>query len=291
MKPAPFEYFDPDSVEEALALLEQHGDDAKILAGGQSLVPPMNMRLAKPRVIVDINRIRSLDYLREGEDGSLRIGALTRHATIERSEWVARRWPLLSEAVKHIGHMQIRFRGTVGGSIAHADPAAALPGVLAALGGEVVARGPGGERTIPAGEFFISYLTTSLEPTEMVVEVRLPPVPAGAGHAFMEIARRHGDFALVGVAALLSLDGNGRVGWARLALIGAGPTPIRAESAERVLVGQPPSEELFRAAGQAVTREVDPTSDIHASAEYRREVAGVLVRRALGRALERAAKG
>ena len=285
MKPAAFEYFAPTTVEEAVGLLAEHGEQAKVLAGGQSLVPLMNMRLARPAVIVDINRIRSLDYIRT-ESGGVRIGALTRQRAAERSPHVAERCPLLRDALRWVGHAQIRNRGTIGGSIAHADPAAELTAVLAALGGEVAVRGPRGLRVIAAPDLFVTYLTTSLDPRELLVEVRFPALPARAGWSWMEIARRHGDFALAGVGVVLAERG-GVIAEARLGLTGVGPTPVRAGEAERVLVGRSPSEALWEEAAEAVREAIEPEGDIHASSEYRRHVAGVLIRRALGSALSR----
>jgi len=286
VKPAVFEYFSPETVEEAVALLGEHGDDAKVLAGGQSLVPLMNMRLARPAVVVDINRIETLAYIRE-EDWGLRFGALARQRAAERSPLVAARCALLRDALRLVGHVQIRNRGTIGGSIAHADPAAELTAVLAALDGEVTARGPQGDRVIAARELFVTYLTTSLDPRELLVEVRIPALPQGAGWSWMEIARRHGDFALAGVGTVLVLR-RGTIADARIGLIGVGPTPVRAIAAERVLIGQAPSEALWEAAAEAVRGAVSPDGDIHASAEYRRHVSGVLVQRALRESLSRA---
>jgi CO/xanthine dehydrogenase FAD-binding subunit len=285
VKPAVFEYFSPQTAEEAVALLGEYGDDAKVLAGGQSLVPLMNMRLARPAVVVDINRIESLAYIRD-EDGGLRFGALTRQRAAERSPLVAARCPLLRDALRLVGHVQIRNRGTIGGSIAHADPAAELTAVLAALDGEVTARGPQGDRVISARELFVTYLTTSLEPRELLVEARFPAPPHGAGWSWMEVARRHGDFALAGVGTVLVLR-RGMIADARIGLIGVGPTPVRAAEAERGLIGQSPSEALWEAAAEAVRGAVSPDGDIHASAEYRRHVAGVLAQRALRESLSR----
>jgi carbon-monoxide dehydrogenase medium subunit len=285
VKPAAFDYHAPETVEEAVALLGAHGDRAKVLAGGQSLVPMMNMRLARPEVVVDINRIRPLDYVRE-RDGVLAIGALCRQRTAERSRVVARRCPLLGEALALVGHAQIRNRGTVVGSLAHADPAAELCAVLAALGGAVTAVGPQASRAIPASDLFVSYLTTSLDPRELVTEARFPALPAGAGWAWKEISRRHGDFALAGVGVVLAVRG-GAIRDARIALIGVGATPVRAVRAERSLHGAAPSDKVWEGAEEAVRAEVDPDGDIHASAEYRRHVAGVLTRRALAEAASR----
>ena len=286
MKPAVFEYFSPKTAEEATDLLAEHGDDAKVLAGGQSLVPLMNMRLARPAIVVDINRIETLAYIRE-ENGLLRLGALTRQRAAERSSLVAARCPLLRDALRLVGHIQIRNRGTIGGSIAHADPAAELTAVLTALDGEVRARGPRGDRVIAAADLFVTYLTTSLEPRDLLVEVCIPALPQGAGWSWMEIARRHGDFALAGVGIVLVLR-RGALAEARIALTGVGPTPVRATAAERLLVGQAPSEALWEAAAEAVRDAVSPDGDIHASAEYRRHVAGVLTQRALRESLSRA---
>ena len=285
MKPAPFEYLAPRTAEEAVDLLAEHGERAKVLAGGQSLVPLMNMRLARPAVIVDINRIRSLDYI-VADDGVLRIGALTRQRTAERSPVVAEHCPLLRDALRLVGHAQIRNRGTVGGSIAHSDPAAELTAVLAALGGEVMVRGPQGTRVIPAPDLFVTYLTTSIDARELLVEVRFPTLPNGAGWSWMEIARRHGDFALAGVGVVLAVR-DGVISDARIALTGVGATPVRARDAERRLVGHTPSDAVWEDAAAAVRAAVEPDGDIHASAEYRQHIAGVLTRRALGEALSR----
>jgi CO/xanthine dehydrogenase FAD-binding subunit len=247
----------------------------------------MNFRLARPSDLVDLNRVAELSYLRE-EGGQLCIGAMTRQRDVERSPAVARGWPLLSGAIRYIGHVQIRNRGTVGGSLAHADPAAELPAVVAALDGELVIRGQGGARTVPASEFFLSYYTTALDPAELLIEVRVPPVPPRTGWAFQEVSRRHGDFALVGVAALLTVDEGGVIRRARLAFTGAAPTPLRPHAAETMLVGERPGEELFRAAAERASEDLDPHDDIHATADYRRQVGGVLARRALLEVADRA---
>jgi carbon-monoxide dehydrogenase medium subunit len=287
MKPAPFAYFAPATVDEALALLARHGGDAKPLAGGQSLIPAMNFRLARPAVLVDLNRIGELAYVRA--DSGVSIGAMTRQRAVERSDVVARSAPLLAEAMPSIAHPQIRNRGTVGGSIAHADPSAELPAVMLALEARFRAKSATGERSIPVGEFFKGMLETALEPGELLVEIAVPPLPARSGTAFLEMARRHGDYALVGVAAVVTLDPRGRCKTARLSMLSVGDGPVRATEAEKVLAGQTPSEELLRAAADAAaTRDVDPPSDIHASAAYRRQLVAVLTRRALARAFERA---
>jgi len=290
MKPAPFDYFSPATVEEALALLDEHGGDAKPLAGGQSLIPAMNFRLARPAVLVDLNRIAELAYVRAAP-GGVAIGAMTRQRAVERSDDVARAAPLLGEAMPSIAHPQIRNRGTMGGSIAHADPSAELPAVMLALDAQFRAKSATGERSIPAGEFFKGMLETALAPGELLVEIAVPRLPASSGTAFLEMARRHGDYALVGVAAIVTLDPRGRCQEAKLSLLSVGDGPVLATEAGKVLAGQSPSEELLRAAGDAAaTRDVDPPSDIHASAAYRRQLVAVLTRRALGRAFERAGR-
>lgn len=286
MKPARFEYFCPRTVEEATGLLARYGDEAKVLAGGQSLVPLMNMRLARPAIVIDINRIDALAYLRE-EDGALRVGALTRQRAAERSPVVAQRCPILRDALRLVGHAQIRNRGTIGGSVAHADPAAELTAILLAVGGEVTARSAKGTRTVAAADLFVTYLTTSLDARELITEVRIPVMRRGAGWSWMEISRRHGDFALAGVGVVLGLRG-GAIAEARIGLTGVAPTPVRASDAERLLVGQRPSGPLWEAAAAAVRAAVTPDGDIHASGEYRKHVAGVLTRRALAEAHSRA---
>ncbi len=291
MKPAPFDYFTPATLDEALALLAEHGGEAKPLAGGQSLIPAMNFRLARPAVLVDLNGISELAYVRP-ESGGVAVGAMTRQRVVERSEVVARAAPLLAEALPSIAHPQIRNRGTVGGSIAHADPSAELPAVMLALDARFRAQGSTGERSIPAAEFFKGMLETALEPGELLVEIAVPPLPASTGTAFLEVARRHGDYAMVGVAVIVTLDPRGRCKQARISLLSVGDGPVLATEAGKVLAGQTPSADLLRAAGNtAATHDIDPPSDIHATAAYRRRLAAVLTRRALGRAFERAGKG
>ena len=290
MKPAPFAYHRPATLDEALALLAEHGGEAKPLAGGQSLIPAMNFRLARPAVLVDLNRVAELGYVRAGRDG-LQIGAMTRQRAVERSDAVRSAAPLLAEAMPFIAHPQIRNRGTVGGSLAHADPAAELPAVMLALEARFRARGPQGERWIPAGEFFTGILETALGPDELLLEVAVPKSPARTGYAFAELARRRGDYALVGVAARVTLDRRGRCQAARITLFSVGDGPVLAAAAAAMLDGQEPSPEAMRAAADAAAqRDIDPPSDIHASAAYRRRLAAVLTRRALARAVERAAQ-
>ncbi len=283
MKPPKFDYHAPTTVEQALELLGRYGGDAKILAGGQSLMPLLNFRLSRPAALVDLNRIPSLAYVRE-QNGQVRFGAMTRQRTIEFSPVVQARVPLLREATKLVGHLPIRTRGTIGGSIAHADPSAEYPTVLTALEGEVVARGPKGERVVKAHDLFQTYLTTSLAPEEILVEVRLPAMPAGAGYAFEEFARRHGDFAIVGIACVVVRDGQ-RCTLARLATSGAGPVPVRLRAAEEILERDGLSDAAIEAAARRASELVSPDADIHASADYRRHLTGVLTKRALTRAL------
>lgn len=287
MKPAKFDYYDPTSLEEALALLQQHGDDAKLLAGGQSLIPMLNMRLARPPVLIDLNRVEGLAYINLDDD-HLAIGAMTRHAEVERSPLVAAHQPLLTEVMDHIGHSQIRNRGTIGGSLVHADPSAELPAVMVALEAQLKAIGPRGERWIAAEDFFLMYFTTTLKADEILTAVRVPTLPPRTGYAFLEEARRHGDFALAGVACTLTLADDGTIADCRLGLTGVGMTPVRAREAEDAVKGQLPDAHTFMKAGEAVTGAIMPEGDVHATAEYRQHLAGVLTQRALVRALERA---
>ena len=284
MKPAPFEYAAPRALDEAVAELARHGDDGKVLAGGQSLVPMLNFRLARPRVVVDINRVPGLDALTES-DGTLRVGALVRQRRLER--WAAGRSALLATAMAHIGHAAIRNRGTVTGSVVHADPAAELPALLLALDGALVARSPRGEREIAAAELFQGPLTTSLGPDEIATETRFTLPAATEGWGFHEMARRHGDFALVGAIAVVGLRA-GRLERVRAALFGAGPTPVRLAALEHALLGQPPAAATLRATAESATRALDTAADIHATAKYRRMVAATLMTRALADAVGRA---
>jgi carbon-monoxide dehydrogenase medium subunit/6-hydroxypseudooxynicotine dehydrogenase subunit alpha len=287
VKPPPFEYDDPRSLDEALGLLAEHGDAAKVLAGGQSLVPLLNFRLARPDRLVDINGVSELDYIRF-ENGTLRIGALTRHSALERSADVSERVPLLTEAVRLVGHVQIRNRGTVGGSVAHADPAAELPVAFATLGARFHARSQTGERSFDADELFRTHLTTSLRADELLTAIEVPVPPAGTGYAFVEFARRHGDFALGGAAVLVGLGVDGRCESAAISLLAAAPTPLRRPDAEDWLAGRELDEETAQAAARMCIDDVEPTGDIHGSSEYRRSLAEVMVRRALLQAAKRA---
>ncbi len=290
MKPAPFDYAAPASLAEAASLLAAADGEAKILAGGQSLMPLLNMRLARPRLLVDIARVPALDYVRE-ENGAIAVGAMTRQRTLERSPLATRATPLLHEAMLHIAHPQNRNQGTVCGSLAHADPAAELPAVALTLDATFRVVGPNGAREIAARDFFVTYLTTSMETTEVLAEVRFPAQPARTGWAFEEVARRHGDFAMCGVTTTVTLDAGGTCSAARVVLFGVGSTPIRASAAEAALVGARASDKLFSAAAARVNDAIDePLSDVHATAEYRRHVAQALTARALPQAFARAAR-
>ena len=286
MKPPPFEYHVAGSIEEAVALLAQYGEDAKVLAGGQSLVPLLALRLARPEHVIDINRVEALASV--SDRGGLCLGALVRQRVVERSETAAAANPLLNAAVRFIGHGAIRNRGTIGGSIAHADPAAELPAVLLAIDGEVEATSQRGTRRMGASEFFRGYLMTALEPDELVTLVRFPPWAAGAGWSFQEFSRRSGDFAIAGVAAALGLDGNGAIADVRIALSGMSDTPVRAAKAEAALAGQAPSDEAWAAGSADAVAGLEPPSDLHGSAAYRRHLAAALIQRALREAHQRA---
>lgn len=283
MKPAAFSYHAPQSLDEALALLALHGDEGKLLAGGQSLVPAMNFRLARPAVLIDINRIASLDFL-SGEDGWLRIGALIRHVAFEQPVAAGPLGALLPRVARDVAHLPIRVRGTFAGSLAHADPAAEWSLVAATLGAEIVAQSSAGERTLAAAGFFRTAFTTALRPDELITEVRLPLL----GHAwrcgFMEFSRRRGDFALAMALAALRFEG-GRIIEARIGVGGAEHRPRRIEAAEQILLGETPGPEVLVEAGAAVAAALQPVEDIHASAEYRRDLAQVMTRRALADAL------
>jgi CO/xanthine dehydrogenase FAD-binding subunit len=285
VKPAPFEYYQPKTLSEALDLLANFGDTAKPLAGGQSLVPMMNMRLARPAHLVDLNGLRELDYLKV-EHGELRIGAMTRQRALEQSRIVAEGWPLLRDATRYIGHVQIRNRGSVGGSLAHAYPSAELPVAMMALNATFVLQSVQGERTLAADDFFVDVMTTALKPGELLVEIRVPQTAAGTGWSFQEVSRRHGDFALMGVAGLIALKDDGKIDKAKVVFTGIIPVVARATAS---LIGQKPDSPRFTDVASAAADELDPESDIHASSEYRREVGNALARRVLQEAAMRAA--
>ena len=292
MKPAPFNYYAPTTADETLARLAEHGWDAKILAGGQSLIPMMNFRLAQPAVLVDINPVAELAYIQSARDGGLRIGAMTRQAQIERDPLVAQAAPMVHTAMPKIAYPAIRSRGTIGGTIAHADPSAELVAASVALGAKFVIRSKQGERVVPADEFFIGLFTTVLEPDELLVEVRLPPMPRHSGWSFLEVARRHHDFALVGVAAVVTME-DGTCDSAKLVYFSVGDGPVEAQQACAVLQGQAPTPDAIKEAAEvAGTTDIpEPNSDINASTDYRRHLIKVLGSRALTEAFERARGG
>lgn len=287
MKPPPFIYHAPNTLQEALTLLAEHGDDAKPLAGGQSLVPAMNFRLAQPTILIDLNRINSLFGIREENNHTLHIGAMTRQKTVEQSALVATHAPLLAETMPHIAHPQIRNRGTFGGSLAHADPAAELPAIALALNMQMRAQSVHGERWIAADDFFLGLFETSLETDELLTEICIPPLPPRTGTAFDEIARRHGDYAMAGVATVVTLAEDGTIADSKLVFFSIDDAPIETPSATALLQGEHPTPELFRAAAEAVGDDIDPISDIHATSEYRCHLAKVLTRRTLARAVAR----
>ena len=289
MKPAPFEYYAPRTVDEALSHLAEHGYDAKVLAGGQSLIPMMNFRLAQPSILIDLNNIAALSSIGVGENGDITIGAMTRHSQVEHDPLVAKYAPLVFETMPHIATSQVRNRGTFGGSIAHADPSAELVAVSVALDGRFHLRSQSGERWVPAKEFFLGMFATLLEPDELLVEALMPSQPPRSGSALLELARRSHDFALVGVAAVVTLDGRNSCQDARIVFLSVGDRPVEAHKAAQLLIGQIPTTEALRAAAEvAAVEDVHPSSDIHATAAYRRHLVKVLTRRVLKLAFERA---
>ena len=281
MKPAKFDYFAPTTLDEAMELLAQHGPDAKVLAGGQSLMPMMNLRLVRPAVVVDINRIEGLSGI-SASDGTITVGALARQRDLQRSDIIRGAFPMMTAAISHIGHFQIRNRGTIGGSLAHADPAAELPAICTALNAEFVAADGGGTQTVAASEFAVGPLMTSLEPEQLLTEIRLPTLNGdGWRWGFKEVSRRQGDFALVGAVAMLRNDADGICQEARITMFAVGDAPARMPAAEESLVGRVVDDAARREAAAMVSAAVSPGSDIHASAEYRTEVSAVMARRAL----------
>lgn len=292
MKPAPFEYMAPHSLAEALQALHDHGYDGKLLAGGQSLVPVMNYRLAQPSVIIDLNAVGELETLLLGPNGRISVGAMVRHSHLEYSELVAKKVPLVSEVMPYIAHPQIRNRGTIGGSLAHADPAAELPVVMVALEAQFLLQRQGGERWIRAVDFYHSLFMTALEPDEILTEIALPIMPSHYGFAFLEVARRHGDYAQVGVAAVLGLDERHTCNYARLVYLNVGETPMVASTTSNLLLGETLTPDLLvEAAYLASRQEIDPMGDVHATADYKRHLAAILGRRALKKAADRAVTG
>lgn len=288
MKPAAFEYRVPDSIEQVLTLLHEHADTAKILAGGQSLVPAMNFRIVQPAMLIDLNRVKELAYVREDGD-CLRIGAMTRERVLEFDPQISKRSPLLHEATPNIAHPQIRNRGTIGGSIVNADPAAELPVLMLALNARLRAQSSAGERWVGAKEFFVGMFTTALEPDEVLVEIELPFLSPRTGWSFMEVAPRAGDYALMGVACLITLDDSGTCSHAKLVYLNAGDGPVDAQEAAESLVGQPLNDALIASAAEhAGEKEIAPTGNIHTSPEFQRHLAKVLTKKTLKQAIERA---
>lgn len=288
MKPAPFEYHAPDSIEEALTLVHDLGDEAKLLAGGQSLVPAMNFRVVQPTALIDLNRIKELDYVQQDGD-CLRIGAMTRERTLEFDPLIAQKFPLLNEAMQYVAHPQIRNRGTIGGSLANADPAAELPVLMLALDARLKVRNAAAERWVEAQDFFSGMFTTDLGTGEMLVEIELPSQPARTGWSFMEVAPRAGDYALMGVAAVVTSNEQGKCQVAKLVYLNAGDGPVNAKGAASLLQNATVSEKLIdEAATLASQQEINPFGNIHASPEFQRHLARVLTKRALQQALERA---
>jgi aerobic carbon-monoxide dehydrogenase medium subunit len=290
MKPAPFEYYVPDSIEQALDLLREHGDGAKLLAGGQSLVPAMNFRVVQPGVLIDLNRVGELKYIHDG-GATLRVGAMMRERELEFDPLVWSKMPLLAEVMPHVAHPQIRNRGTLGGSLANADPAAELPVIMLALKAQLKVRRAGGERWVQARDFFAGMFTTDMAADEMLVEIELPSPPRRTGWSFMEVAPRAGDYALMGVAAVVTLDGNQHCQQARLVYLNAGDGPVEAKEAARLLEGETLSNELIEgAAVLASEQEIQPFGNVHASSDFQRHLARVLTRKTLKQAAERADK-
>ncbi|NIM95425.1 MAG: xanthine dehydrogenase family protein subunit M [Anaerolineales bacterium] len=290
MKPSSFEYFAPRTLEKTIELLEQYGDDAKIIAGGQSLVPLMNFRLGRPGVLIDINRIRELEFINEDDD-KLEIGALTRERDLEISPLVQRKCPILPKAISFIGHVAIRNRGTIGGSLAHADPSAEIPVIARCLDAEITVIGSSGERKIKSDEFFLTYLTTSLSPSEILIGVKIPILHPKMGWSFLELSRRSGDFAIVAVAIVLVIEEDGLCSEARICLGGVAPTPVRPDGAEQLISGQLITDELIDMAAQEAVKATDAESDYHATADYRREMVRVFVKRGLNEAWNRVTGG
>ncbi|MGB9177631.1 MAG: xanthine dehydrogenase family protein subunit M [Pyrinomonadaceae bacterium] len=287
MIPAQFDYVVPATIDEALSLLAQHADEAKILAGGHSLIPAMKLRLAQPQMLVDIGRIKDLAYIRE-ENGQVRIGAMTTHYQIESSDLLKRLCPLLPECAVHIGDVQVRNKGTIGGSLAHSDPAGDWPAAVIALNAELVAVSAKGERTIPIDDFFVDMLTTALEPNEILREIRVPVLPERTGHAYMKVAQPASGFAVVGIAASLTLDANKTCQQASIGITGVASKAYRASAVENALSGLALNEQTIANAASHAADGIDANADLFASAEYRQHLAQVYTRRAIAEAASRA---
>ena len=287
MKPAPFKYVKASSLAHALSLKAEHGDEARFLAGGQSLIPAMNFRLARPSVLIDINGLSDLAGCTTIEGGKVRVGALTRYRALECDNGFLKACPLFADALPHIAHPQIRNRGTIGGNLSHADPASELPALAVAMGARLHLQSATGDREIDAGDFFVGLLTTDMQPDEMLVDITLPAQKPRTGACFMEVSRRRGDFALAGVAAIVTLDLKGCCSEARLGLCGVGETPVDASGAAASLLGQTFSDKALEAVAAEVRGVIEPAGNVHATADYQRHVAGVLTSRALRAAYER----
>jgi aerobic carbon-monoxide dehydrogenase medium subunit len=288
MKPAPFRYVAARTIEQALTLKAEHGDEARFLAGGQSLVPTMNFRLTQPAMLIDINPLTELAGIRNGAADRVRIGALTRYRSLERDPATERKLPLIHEALPLIAHPQIRNRGTIGGNLAHADPASEMPAIVLTLGGRLRAQSVNGERWIAARDFFVGALTTALAPDEMLTEVELPVAPTRSGGCFLEVSRRRGDFAIIGVACIVRVDDAGKCSEARIGLCNAGDGPVFADEASASLAGKKIDEAEIAAAAALVQGAIDPGGSVHGSREFQLHLAGVLTKRALTTANERA---
>jgi CO/xanthine dehydrogenase FAD-binding subunit len=286
MKPAPFDYVLAASLDHALSLKAEHGDEARFLAGGQSLIPAMNFRLARPAMLIDINHVPEIASV-ERSDRDIRLGAMTRYRTLERDGDFLKACPLFADALPHIAHIQIRNRGTVGGNLSHADPASELPAIAVAMDARMRIKSARGERELGAADFFVGLLTTDIQSDEMLVEIAFQKPPPRSGSCFMELARRRGDFALAGVAAIVSLDDDDRVASVRLALCGVGETPVDASAAAGSLIGQACTEKAIETVAADVQKTIAPAGNVHASPDYQRHIAGVLTRRAIAAAHER----
>jgi CO/xanthine dehydrogenase FAD-binding subunit len=291
MKPAPFEYYSPATIAEALENLDAVGYDGKVLAGGQSLIPAMNFRMARPTALVDLNGIPDLFYIKPTSEGGLAIGAMTRDTTLEYDALVTRHSPLILQAMPHVAHPQIRNRGTFGGNIAHADPSGQFPGISIAIDANLKVLKKGGERWVKAEDFFMGPFMTVIEPTELLVEVVIPPAPKRSGTSYQQVSRQRGSSAQAAVGAVVALDDRGRCNHARVVLFCVGETALLSKEASRLLIGQTPRQELFQEIGEAVQKEIDPATDLHATEEYRRHLVRVLVDKALTEAFDHAKKG
>lgn len=286
MIPAPFEYDAPATLDEAIALLEKHGDEAKILAGGHSLIPMMKLRFASPEHLIDINNIPGLSYIKE-EDGYLKIGAMTRESELEESELIRSTYPIFTDASKLIADPQVRNMGTIGGNIAHGDAANDHPAVMLALRAEVIATGPGGQRAIPIDEFFFGFYMTALQPNEILTEIRIPSLSAGSGTAYHKLERKVGDYATAGVAVSISVDADGVCQSAGIGLTNVNATPLRAARSEEALIGKKLTEETIAAAAQAASEDCNPSADLRGDVEYKRSMVRVLVKRMINKAMDR----